>query len=437
MPRLRDLRPLTGCFVCLIALGVVGCTERNTYQAPPPPEVTVSRPILKSINRTLEFTGTTSPIELVEVRARVEGFLESVKFDEGAEVKKDQQLFLIDPKPFETAKRQAVAAQRLAEAQAKSAAADFNRAKAELDNAAIQLNRGERAAQGGAVSQGELDDLRTTRDTAYAAAAAAQAAIASAEAQVEAAQAEVAQTELDLGYTKVVSPIDGRVGEALVDVGNLVGANEPTHLTTVVRYDPIHAYYTISEADLLRWLTWIDEGKDYSGPGERAKDDFPLFLGLANEEGFPHEGRYDYADLAVDRSSGTFLIRGTFPNPDRRIPPGAFVRVQVPLVEEEALLIDERCIGRDQGGPFVLVVENKDGKEIVERRSVKLAEGFERMRIVESGLSTEDRIVVNGLQRARPGAVVRAVEAANEPAEEEVAGEAQEETGESQQQTTG
>ncbi|MEM6331084.1 MAG: efflux RND transporter periplasmic adaptor subunit, partial [Planctomycetota bacterium] len=183
-----------------------------------------------------------------------------------------------------------------------------------------------------------------------------------------------------------------------------------TLLTTVVRYNPINAYYTISEADLLMWIGWVEEGKDYTRPGERATKEFPLYLGLSNEEGFPHEGRYDYADLAIARSTGTYLLRGVFDNSRRRIPPGAFVRVKVPLQEEEALLIDERAIGRDQGGTYALVVVDKPAGPTVERRSVNLAEAYERMRIVESGLTTADRVVVNGLQRARPGAVVRPVE---------------------------
>lgn len=397
-----------------LLLAAAGCGAKNEFQPPPPPAVTVANPVRKVIQRTLEFTGTTEPIERVDIRARVAGFLQEVKFTDGSAVEAGQSLFQIDPEPFATAKRQAVAAQRLAEAQAKSATAEFARAKAELDNASAQLARGQRAAEGGAVTAGELDDLRTTRDSAYASAAAAQAAIASAEAQIEAAKAQVAQTELDLGYADVRAPISGRVGESLVDVGNLVGSSEPTHLTTIVRYDPIYAYYTISESDLLMWLGWIKEGKNYSGPSESAKEDFPLRLGLSNEEGYPHEGLYDYADLGVDRSSGTFRVRGAFPNPNRSIPPGAFVRIQVPLQEEEALLVDERAVGRDQAGSFVLVVVDKEGGPTVERRAVKVAENFEHMRIVESGLTVDDRVIVNGVQRARPGAVVAPSEA--EPA---------------------
>ncbi|MEM6331658.1 MAG: biotin/lipoyl-binding protein, partial [Planctomycetota bacterium] len=222
----------------LLGLAVAGCGPKNEYQAPPPPEVTVARPVSQVISRSLQFTGTTSPVEKVEIRARVSGYLDKVAFTDGMNVEAGELLFVIDQAPFQTALRQAEATQRLAEARVESSLAEFDKARAEAENAQAQLARGERAARGGAVTEGELDDLRTTRDAAYASAKAAQAAIASSRAEVEAAAAQVASAKLDLSYTEVRSPIKGRVGEAEVDVGNLVGASDPTLLTTVVRYNP-------------------------------------------------------------------------------------------------------------------------------------------------------------------------------------------------------
>ncbi|WP_197525333.1 efflux RND transporter periplasmic adaptor subunit [Pseudobythopirellula maris] len=383
-----------------------GCAK-NEYAPPPPPEVTVATPVEKTLRRTLSFTGTTSPIERVEIRARVSGFVDRADFVDGSDVKAGDLLYVIDPRPFEAKVRQAEASQQLAEARLESANAEVVRARSEANNAEAQLARGERAAQGGAVTEGELDDLRTARDAAFAAGHAAQAMVASAEAEIAAAKAQVEQTRLDLGYTQVVTPIDGRVGESLVDVGNLVGTSEPTHLTTVVRYDPIYAYFTISEAQLLKWIGDKQAGDAVDNPARQATGNFPLQLSLGNEEGYPHDGVLDYADLSVDQSSGTFLVRGRFENPERTIPPGAFVRIRAELEEKPAMLVDERAVGRDQGGAYVLVVVEQDGKQVVDRRNVTLGESHEGMQVIETGLQPSERVVVNGLQRARPGAVVR------------------------------
>ncbi len=400
----------------LLGMLSVGCAPPNTYQAPPPPEVTVANPIVKEVSRSLFYTGTTEPVELVQIRARVSGFIDKIAFEDGVLVEENQLLYVIEQDPFSIAVRQAKAAQLLAEERVKSAQADFNSTKAEYQNAQAQLARGERAAQGGAVTQGELDDLRTTRDTAYAAAEAARAAIASSLAEVEAAKAEVAAAELDLSYTEVRSPIAGRVGETLVDRGNLVGASDPTHLTTVIRQDPINAYFAVNENDLLMWRKRLGEGKGYRDVDDPELPSIPIFIGLANEEGYPHEGVFDYGDPGLDRSTGTLRVRGEFANPgvNPEIPLGAFVRVRVPLKPEAALLIDERAVGRDQQGSYVLVVEDVDGKPTVQRKAVEVGESYERMRIINSGLEATDRVVVNGLQRARPGAVVSPIEAKND-----------------------
>ncbi len=276
-------------------------------------------------------------------------------------------------------------------------------AVAQQRNAELQLSRNREAAASGAVTQSEIDELEANNEMAKASVFAARAAKESAEAQRSAAIAALRDAELDLTYTEVQSPITGRVGRTLVDVGNLVGANEATHLTTVIRYDPIYAYYSISESVLLQWIEWQDEGRVAKPEQLQKMRERKVFLALANEQGYPHEGRFDYADLGVDESSGTYMVRAVFDNPDRQIPPGSFVRIQVPLFPEEVLLVDEVAIGRDQAGAYVLVVDNQ---QTVERRGVEVGERYDGMRVIEAGLTTADNVVVNGLQWARPGGKV-------------------------------
>lgn len=367
--------------------------------------MTVAHPALRTVVDTIEFTGTTEAVEMVDIRARVEGFLLSIDFEEGKAVKKGDLLFQIDPRPFEATLAQADASVKLAMARLQSAKAELARAAAEVTNAETQVSRVERAItiSPGAVTREELDLRRTAVLTAKAAADAAQAAIASAKAEIDAGEALVQQANLNLSYTQVLSPIDGRAGRKLVDVGNLVGAGESTLLTNVIRYDPVYGFFTISETDLLKFNRRQIEKKTSSSADEEMELDQKIFLGLGDEEGFPHEGKADYADLAVDQSTGTFLIRGVFPNAKRLIPPGAFIRVQVPREEIEVLLIDERAIGRDQAGAYLLVVDPND---TVERRTVTLGGKYHGMQAVSGPIGADDRVIVNGLQRARPGAKV-------------------------------
>ena len=375
----------------------------------------------QTVVEAVEYTGTTSAIEMVEIRARVEGFLQSIDFEEGMPVKKGDLLFVIDPQPFEAELAQAQAAAELATAMLASAQAELERASAEVANAEAQLSRVEKAiaASPGAVTREELDLRRTAVLTAKAAEDAARAEISSAKAQIAASKAAVTEAELNLSYTKVRSPIDGRAGRRMVDLGNLVGAGEKTLLTSVVRYNPIYAIINVSETDLLRFsreaIEKLPEGKSR----QDVELDHPLNLGLSDETGFPHHGKADYADLAVDQSTGTFLVRGVFPNADLLIPPGAFVRIQCPRGEFQATLVDPRAIGRDQSGAYLLLVDEKD---VVERRPVVLGGKYNGMQAVTGKIGPEDRVIVNGLQRARPGAKVAPQEAeAAAPPEEPAA----------------
>jgi len=380
----------------------LGC-QPNEYVPPPPPTVTVAHPVEKEIVDYLEYTGTTEAIETVNVRARVKGFLESTHFEEGMEVEAGTLLYVIDPRPFQAELSKTHAALKLAEAQLEIAKADVIKTKAEAANREVQYRRGVKASKSGAVTASEIDNLRTLRDAAVAIYHAAQASVASAKAQISASQATLEQAELDLGYTQVKSPISGRAGRNLVDVGNLVGSGEATLLTSVVKYDPIYAYFTISELDLLQWMRQLRESSTDENPTHDGPVNRPVFLGLADEDGFPHEGVFDYADLTVDESTGTFLVRAKFPNPQRIIPPGAFVRIQVPMEEKRRMLIPERAVGRDQSGAYALVVNSE---QVVEQRSLKLGRQADGFQVVHEGLTPNDNVVINGIQRARPGAKV-------------------------------
>lgn len=392
-------------YYLLVGMFFVGCQPTNEYVEPPPPAVTVANPTLETVVATAEFTGTTESVNLIEVRARVEGFLESVEFEEGKEVNQGDLLFTIDPRPFEAELAQAEASVQLANARVSSGQAEENRAVAEVANANAQLARNEKAAASGAVTQAEIDLLKTAVLTARASVDAAKAGIASAQAEVAAGEALVKQAKLNLDYTQVRSPIKGRAGRRLVDIGNLVGSGESTLLTHVIQYDPIYAFFTVSETDLLQFNRRHIEERAGADPAadKEVKLDQQVFVGLGDENDYPHEGRADFADLAVDQSTGTFLIRAVVPNPNRLIPPGAFIRVQVPVEEVQATLIDERAIGRDQSGAYLLVVNSED---VVERRDVTLGAKYDGKQAITGKIGPEDRVIVKGIQRARDGSKV-------------------------------
>ena len=354
------------------ALALVGCGEANQYVPPPPPTVTVAQPVEREVVHQLEFTGTTRATEAVDVRARVNGYLQKIEFEDGADVKEGDLLFVIEPAPFEAALDAAKAA--------------LQKADATLSLANADLARTEPLVTRGALTAQELDVKK--------------ADVATAKADVASAKAALVQAELNLSYTQVRSPITGRVSRHMVDIGNLVQA-EQTTLTRVEAFQPIHAYFAISEADVQELMA--------SGLGTSAKslrEKAPsLYLGLSNEKGFPHEGKLDFAEAGIDPQSGTQMRRGIFPNADRNLLPGMFVRLRLPVGSPEpGLMIPDRAIATDQRGEYVLVVTDKDA---VEYRPVKLGMRIADMRVVLEGVQPTDWIVVNGLQRARPGATVK------------------------------
>jgi RND family efflux transporter MFP subunit len=372
----------------LVLTGVLsGCSEKNEYVEPPAPAVTVSKPLVKNVTDYLEFTGIAKAIEEIDIRARVEGFLESVHFEDGAYVKEGQLLFTIDPKPYQ--------------AVVENAKGRLARHQAQLARAEREYQRNLTLFKQNAASDANVVKWKSEMEESKAA--------------VISAQAALDKAHLDLSYCTIRSPIDGRASRRMVDVGNLVGAGEKTLLTTVRQGSPIYTYFSINERDLLRVMKMArEQGIPADNP-----DKIVLELGLANETGFPHKGHLDYADSTVDPNTGTLELRGVFPNPGPPfiIIPGLFVRLRLPVAEREnALLVTERALGLDQGGRYLLVVNNENK---VEQRHVKIGALRDGMRVIEEGLEAEDMVVVKGIQRAIPGVKVTPQQAqAEKPAKE-------------------
>jgi len=361
----------------LLVAGLAACGEPNVYHPPPPPTVTVAHPERRTFTDYMVFTGRTEAVASVELRARVEGFLESTHFEEGQDVEAGKLLYNIDPSEYEA--RQAAAQARIAEAEA---AVEVTKATYERKNKALESN---------AVSVLDVLEAKGLWDGAKA--------------KLEAARADLVRADLDLEWTEVVAPMAGVTSETLVDPGNLVGAGENTLLTTIVQYDPIYAYFDMSERELLDAVR-NQRGKD----GEaRARDieqmrATTLELSLGGEEGWPYAGNVHYIDPEIDPQTGTLLIRGIFSNPmPYQLYPGLFVRVRSPMAEREGLLITERAIGVDQTGRYVLVV---DAENVVTARPVEIGPLIDGMRVIEEGLEESDLVIVNGILRARPGAKV-------------------------------
>ncbi len=361
---------------------VSACKPPPAQFAPPPlPEVTVARPVAKEIERTLEFTATTRGFELVEIRARVKGFLAKRLVNGGGRVSAGDLLFEIDPREYQAA---------VGQAKAKLASAD-----SQLTIADLTLQRAEDAMRQQAATQQEVDQKKALRD--------------SAKADVDLAKALLQKAELDVEFTRIRAPMDGRIGLVDVDVGELVGAADATLLATIINDSKIYARFEIDERTLLD-LRRVFKNKR---PGEDGRPELPVRMQLANEIGFPHEGRYDRGANTVDTSTGTLLTDAIFDNPTGTIVPGLFTRLQAVFGTEPAMLVPDVAVMSDQIGRYVLIV-GADSK--VERRDVEVGQVFDRSRRVNQGVSADDLVIVNGLQRARPGIKVIAKEAESNPA---------------------
>jgi multidrug efflux system membrane fusion protein len=353
-----------------IAAVMAGCSDATgkaaeAQAAPAAAPVSAAVVLQKAVAETQEFSGRLEAVEHVEIRPRVSGYITAVNFTPGAEVKKGQVLFVIDPRPYQ------------AEAERAEAAAKSARAKAEL--ARLELNRAERLLGDKAIAQREYDASASSQKQLDADARAA-------EAQAEAAR-------LNLSYTRVTAPIDGRVSKAEITLGNLVDASAV--LTSIVSLDRIYASFDGDENTYLR----------VSGEAHKG-DAVPVHVGLADEDGFPHEGKLEFVDNQLDTRTGSVRMRALFANRDHTMAPGLFARVQIGGGEKhDALLITDRAVGTDQSHKFVFVV-GADGK--AEYREVQLGPVVDGLRVVRAGLKPGEKIVVNGLQRVRPGAPIAA-----------------------------
>jgi multidrug efflux system membrane fusion protein len=363
-----------GCLLVLAGAPAVLTQEGSA----PMPVVEVSRPVEREVADCADFTGRTEAVQSVQVQARASGYLVKILFKEGGLVKAGDVLYEIDPRPYQAEYDVAAAKLQAAEVRLQAAAKELERAKALLPRKGI--------------SQEDYDRVV--------------AAHADAEAQARVARAELEVHKLQLAFTRVVAPIAGQIGRTMLDVGNLVRADQTT-LTTIVSLDPMYVYFDIDEGSLLRMRRAVSEGK--VKPLQDGA--LPLRLGLQGEAGFPHKGTLNFVNNQVNPNTGAITARGVLDNPrpekgPRLLSPGMFVRVRLPLGgPRKALLVPEQAVGSDQGKKFVYVV-NKENVAV--SRPVRTGALHDGLRVIEEGLKPDEFVIVNGLARVRPGLKVEA-----------------------------
>jgi multidrug efflux system membrane fusion protein len=366
-------------FAASVLASIGGCAEAPAQLAPSqPPAVPVSKPLQQEVTDYVDFTGRTDAVQAVNVVARVTGYLVQMPFKEGSEVKKDQLLFEIDPRPYQDQLTLGQAQLATYKAQQQLADANFVRATHLIKDKTI--------------SEQEFEQYKSSKEQAAA--------------QVQSAQANIAIYTLNLEFTRVTSPIDGRVSRYYLTLGNLVNQDQ-TLLTTVVSQDPMYAYFDTDEPTLLRVRRAVAEGK--IKPAVANKN--PVLMGLQDEDGFPHAGTIDFINNQVNPTTGSITVRGVFSNPIlskgvRLLSPGMFVRIRLPIgAQHPALLVIDRAISSDQGLKYVYVV---DAQNNVQYRRVTTGPLQENgLRVVQSGLKSEDWVAVGALQQVRPGMNVR------------------------------
>ena len=359
----------------LIANVLAGCDGKPASSAPPLPPVTVAQPLQKSITEWDEYTGRFTALETVEIRARVSGFIDSVHFHEGQIVKKDDLLFVIDQRPYQIAVEQAKA--------------DIERAQAKLDIGTQDVNRATPLLQDRTLTEREFDTRKSVQRDASG--------------QLASANAALKQAQLNLEWTEVRAPIAGRISDKRVDAGNLIsgGQTGATLLSVIVSIDPIHFVFDGSEADFLHYLRLAAAG---TRPSSRDAPN-PVAVRLADETEFTHQGRMDFVDNAINPKTGTIRARAVFDNKDGFLTPGFFGRLRLFGGTHDALLIPDGAIASDQASKIVFTVAD-DGT--VGTKRVELGPIVDGLRVVRSGLAPTDRIVIDGLPRARPGQKVKA-----------------------------
>ncbi len=383
--------PVRAVLVAIGALALAACNgSKNAYVPPPPAKVVVAQPLQRPVTLYFELTGNTQAFNSVDLVARVQGYLESIDYKDGAFVTKGTQLFGIERDVYQAQLDQANAALVTAEATRAYNQSEYQRQST--------LGRQDFA------SQATVQQWRSNVDQAAG-------SVASAKAQIELA-------EINLRYTNVLAPFDGVVTNHLVDVGSLVGVSGPTKLATIVQTDPLYVYFNLSEPQVLT----IKENNAKAGLPFRTADlsSIPVDIGLQGEEGYPHKGHMDYAAPQVDQSTGTLTVRAVFDNKDHTLLPGLFARVRTPFAhQDKALLTQNVAIGTSQEGSYVLVV---GADNVVQRKIIKTGDREGQLRIIESGLDPSDWVVTEGIQRAFPGAKV-------EPQRTELAADASEPPG--------
>lgn len=371
-------RACVAALAAAFALALAACDQggpRAAPAAPPPPQVTVARPVVKTVTDHDEFVGRFVAIDAVEIRARVSGYLSAIHFTDGQFVKQGDLLFTIDRRPFQMALDQA--------------RANLAQAKANLAYSTADLARGKDLVGRAIISQQTFDQRVQTKSVA--------------EANVAAQEAAVKQAALNLEFTELRAPVSGRIGDRRVSVGNLVmggTTGTTTLLATIQSSDPIRFEFTADEGSYLRYRRTTKTTPDRVNNAGKV----PVKLKLMDEQIFSHPGHMDFVDNAIDTASGTIRARAVFPNPNGTLTPGMFGRIQVATgPPEEALLVPDSAIGTEQVRKFVLVV---DDNNVARAKYVTLGPAIEGLRVVASGLEAGDRVVVNGLMRARPGAKV-------------------------------
>jgi RND family efflux transporter MFP subunit len=363
--------PLAASLAVALGLFAVACGRSHDAGGPPPAQVTVARPLVKDIVEWDEYTGRLQALDAVEVRARVSGYLQSINFADGATVKEGDLLFVVDPRPYE--------------AVLKRTQAEVLLAQSRLDQAKNDAARAERLLGPHAISAEEAERRTAT--------------FRQAEASLAAARAAVEAAALDVEFTHVLAPIGGRAGRHLVDEGNLVdgGAPNATLLTTIVSLDPIHCYFEADERSYLKYVRLAQRGERASS----REVNNPVEVALADETGYPHKGWMDFVDNQLDLGTGTMIGRALLPNPDLLLTPGLFVRVRLPgSARHQAVLLPDEAIATDLDQKFVWVVDAQNHAQL---RRVTIGPLHEGLRIVRDGVGPDDRVVVAGIQRVRPG----------------------------------
>jgi RND family efflux transporter MFP subunit len=367
---LNTAAPRVPLLTLLVALA--GCGDNQQRPAFAPPAVTVANPVKRTVVDQDEYVGRFVPIDSVEIRARVSGYLDRIDFTDGQMVKQGDLLFVIDKRPFQTALDQAIA--------------NLEQARANLTFAEVDLARGAQLVRERTITEQTFDQRTQTKRVAEATVAARDAAVKSA--------------KLDLEFTELRAPVAGRIGDRRVSPGNLVTGTTTggtSLLATIVSLDPIRFEFTMDEASYLRYERLAQQSRETTGRNASVA----VALKLIDEPDFAHQGRMDFVDNAIDRSSGTIRGRAVFANSDLLFTPGMFGRVRMPASPPyTALLVPDAAIGTEQARKFVLTV---DADNVVKMTYVTLGQVFDDMRVIKSGLTEEDRVIVNGLMRARAG----------------------------------